>query len=441
VADKLLSLFDRAFFIGFLLPVIVFSAVSSALMTWFGMPPVSALPFYSGNNPLLLNVSIAVLALWLAAVLLVLINRLIYRIMEGYGGKWNPAHYLHFLPFKKKESTRRQDLRTEINSKRTAAETKSKEREAAYRRLVRKEEAVRRGGQEDLLEHLREAVSTLDEEITTLEEKRTQLETRLAEQFPVPETSVLPTRFGNVVRSFEEYPRLVYGISSIHGWARLLAVIPKDYQEKISIAKANVDFWVNLWFLSFLTAIVSVAISVSTYDISGMNRVEEALLWMKMASPLLAALLFPFVAAWGARNSAVEWGIVFKASFDVFLPALGKKLGFPDGITHEDEAELWTFFNEVMVHRSETSRALLVKKTIELSEKNRTESARTEVGGTIRELAQQLSANRNEVANFLHRALGPKSSVTGDGQRQEASGDRSLGSQGSPTKSLGSQEE
>jgi hypothetical protein len=62
----------------------------------------------------------------------------------------------------------------------------------------------------------------------------------------------LPTRFGNAIRSFEVYSRIIYGLEAIDGWPRLLAVIPADYRQAIDDAKAQVDFWVNIWMGSLL---------------------------------------------------------------------------------------------------------------------------------------------------------------------------------------------
>lgn len=55
--------------------------------------------------------------------------------------------------------------------------------------------------------------------------KRNNLMRRLGEEFPDKEEYLLPTPFGNVLRSFEIYPRYMYGFESIDGWGRLLAVI------------------------------------------------------------------------------------------------------------------------------------------------------------------------------------------------------------------------
>ena len=71
-------------------------------------------------------------------------------------------------------------------------------------------------------------------------------------QYPDDEFWLLPTSFGNSIRAFEVYSRIMYGIDAIEGWSRLLAVIPTEYLEKINDSKANVAFWVNNLFLGGL---------------------------------------------------------------------------------------------------------------------------------------------------------------------------------------------
>lgn len=76
--------------------------------------------------------------------------------------------------------------------------------------------------------------------------RRNNIIRELAEEFPDQESLLLPTPFGNVLRSFETFPRIIYGLDAIPAWVRLLGVMPKDYIELIECAKAQLDFWVNL---------------------------------------------------------------------------------------------------------------------------------------------------------------------------------------------------
>jgi hypothetical protein len=50
---------------------------------------------------------------------------------------------------------------------------------------------------------------------------------RLTREYPRDHKLILPTRFGNILRGFEQYPRHVFGIEPITMWGRLTAVIPR----------------------------------------------------------------------------------------------------------------------------------------------------------------------------------------------------------------------
>ena len=73
--------------------------------------------------------------------------------------------------------------------------------------------------------------------------------------YPDNRNLILPTRLGNVIRSFEYYSDREYGIDSIEMWPRLVAVIPKDYAVSIDDTKTTFDFMLNSSLLSFLLSL------------------------------------------------------------------------------------------------------------------------------------------------------------------------------------------
>jgi hypothetical protein len=82
------------------------------------------------------------------------------------------------------------------------------------------------------------------------EQMRTDAGRRLNEEFPIERTSVLPTRLGNVIRSFEDYPERQYGMDGVTLWPRLVAKINKDHATVIEDAKITFDFLLNSAVLS-----------------------------------------------------------------------------------------------------------------------------------------------------------------------------------------------
>jgi hypothetical protein len=294
--SELPKLLGRDFAVGHLLPVSAFSMASLWLLTQFGLSP-SLLPLFQTDS--LLGVTVVVLAAWLGSVLLLALNRELLRFMEGYG-TFNPLKVLAPL-----EKSRFKRLNSKIDSMREA-----------QRDLVAKGAAVP----------------------SDLTRERIRLERIAAERFPDEETWLLPTPFGNTIRAFEIYARVMYGLDAIPAWARLLAVVPKDYRELIDGAKGQLDFWVNLCYLAALFLIeYFVAARVAGFF------AEPGVVGM--------AILVSWVAYVRACRAAVEWGDFVKAAFDLFLVDLKNKLEPALRGTDEAERGLWTRFTQAILYR------------------------------------------------------------------------------------------
>ena len=67
---------------------------------------------------------------------------------------------------------------------------------------------------------------------------------------PPKKDNVLPTKLGNVIRAFEYHSHILYRIDPISSWPRLVAVIPKSYQEQIGEAQSTFSFMLNVSFFS-----------------------------------------------------------------------------------------------------------------------------------------------------------------------------------------------
>jgi hypothetical protein len=90
-----------------------------------------------------------------------------------------------------------------------------------------------------------------------------QVARELNAQYPDRPGKVLPTRLGNVIRSFESYPSRQYRIQAITVWPRLVACMDKDYAEQISNVKSSFDFTLNGSFLSALLAVLILAVHLA----------------------------------------------------------------------------------------------------------------------------------------------------------------------------------
>lgn len=293
---ELPKLFDRNFVIGFFLPVAVLIAVSILIINPypFGSQVVDFL-----TRDLLVGTTTLGLLSWVGGIVLLAINRDLYRIMEGYR-KYNPLKL-----FGRLEKRR-------------------------YRRLVSE--------LEKLDDEYRECIDSKREFPDKSRSRRNEIMRQLAEEFPDKEEYLLPTPFGNVLRSFEVYPRYMYGLEAIDGWGRLLAVIPKDYLDLIDAARAQVDFWVNLGVVFILLQIEYVVLAFIT---------GTPLQWWVVLLFIALGTLAPLRATSAAR----EWGDFVKSAFDVYRFNLLESLGIDLPKSREEERKVWTKYSQAIIYR------------------------------------------------------------------------------------------
>ena len=148
---------------------------------------------------------------------------------------------------------------------------------------------------------------------------------------------ILPTRLGNVIRSFEYYSHREYGIDSVEIWPRLVSVIPKEYAVSVDDTKTTFDFMLNCSLLSFLLA---TAIFVVGLLYPSALLAESALLsWgLKIVAFILLSYFFYRLSI----NRADAWGLLIKAAFDLYRWDLLKKLGYQQPLDNKDaERKHW----------------------------------------------------------------------------------------------------
>jgi hypothetical protein len=80
--------------------------------------------------------------------------------------------------------------------------------------------------------------------------------------YPLCDDQVVPTRFGNAMRSFETYGKTRFNLDSQTLYYALCASAPKYIQTEIENARSSVDFFVAMTYLSFLFAIVSLLLAI-----------------------------------------------------------------------------------------------------------------------------------------------------------------------------------
>jgi hypothetical protein len=251
----------------------------------------------------LVGTTLVVLLSWTGGILLLAINRDVIRLLEGYGAI-NPFRLFALIcPIEKSSFRRLGKRKSELDKDRDEAKAHGR----------------------DLPPKLRT--------------ERREVAKNLAWRFPDSDEFILPTSFGNTIRSFEVYPRVMYGVDSIPAWPRLYAVIPKDYREALDDAKALVDFWINLW-------LVSIIILAEYLLMAGINHQFNRSSVFITGSLVLASL-----ASYNrATASALGWGSLVRSSFDLFLDDLRIKLGYLKPASPARQREMWISFSRAVYY-------------------------------------------------------------------------------------------
>ena len=300
--SELPKLFDRDFAVGFFLPLAVFIPCMYFVASAF--PSTNIANFIKGievlqAKPGPFEAAILVVVSWLGGILLLVLNSTLIRFKEGYG-RYNPLQLLKWREV------------------------------ARFHRL----HAVL-----DALEGHRKNLKKLHLELDA--DSRAQW-MKLAEEkairFPHAEEFVLPTAFGNVMRAWEMYPLVMYGLDAIPGWDRLIYLIPEDVRPLISQDKAFMDFWLNVWILS-------IAVSVEYFILMALTHGQGSP-WSLLSIPVAA------LASNRARQAAADWGKSVKAAFDVYLPELREKLGIASDPERKEERRQWVLMSRAMLYRN-----------------------------------------------------------------------------------------
>jgi hypothetical protein len=169
---------------------------------------------------------------------------------------------------------------------------------------------------------------------------------RLLTEFPGQGSLVLPTRLGNVIRSFEYYPHREYGMDAITLWPRLLNKVEKDYASLIDDAKTSFDFMLNASALSGLLATLILLIGW----LFGVPRgsMSQRIAWV---AEILIFTVLAFILYFQSISRAAHWGEMVKGAFDLYRGKLLEQLGYEQKPkTKKAERTLWQKVSVQMIY-------------------------------------------------------------------------------------------
>ncbi len=155
--------------------------------------------------------------------------------------------------------------------------------------------------------------------------------------YPDEDDAVLPTRLGNVIRSFESYSWRQYKMRAVTLWPRLAALLDDSYAAMIDDAKSSLDFMLNA---SLLSGVLAALIAVIHLVYPARLSTAGVLVPLGVEIAILGGLAYFFYLTAIPRANA--WGLMVKGAFDLHRGQLMTALGYhfqPESL--DQERPLW----------------------------------------------------------------------------------------------------
>jgi hypothetical protein len=151
---------------------------------------------------------------------------------------------------------------------------------------------------------------------------------------------ILPTKIGNTIKAFEEYPSNRYGMDAIALWPRLVPVLQdEDFLVYVTQEKAVFDFLLNTWIVVALL---------------GAELAYRALFIWNLSSLIIIVVAMGFalfVLYEGMNIAARQWGTVVRVAFDLHRHHLAQRLGLIPAASFRGEWNRWTTISKFFLHR------------------------------------------------------------------------------------------
>ncbi|MFJ9032591.1 hypothetical protein ACIRQP_29490 [Streptomyces sp. NPDC102274] len=125
--------------------------------------------------------------------------------------------------------------------------------------------------------------------------------------YPLPGTTVSPTRLGNVLRGAEDYPRTRYGIDAVLVWPRLFPLLPAQFTATFASSRARLDAALAA---ATLSVVFTVTAPVCTVAVGGA-------LWLAAVS-LVVGAIGALTGYRAALATAVVHGQQIRVAFDLY---------------------------------------------------------------------------------------------------------------------------
>jgi hypothetical protein len=185
------------------------------------------------------------------------------------------------------------------------------------------------------------------------------------DNFPTLQTELLPTPFGNKLKSAEFYPMDRYKINSVPMWPRLIYAIDPKFLDKITDTRNQLTFVVNCSFLCAGFAALSITASIYQglmkklaqhsvpellyflpVDLDPKIYHQRMLIYIAVAA---VAMIFALVFYRASLVSVSEFGDMIRSAYDLFRFDLLEKLHYKLPEDSEKERNLWNRIEKFML--------------------------------------------------------------------------------------------
>lgn len=195
-----------------------------------------------------------------------------------------------------------------------------------------------------------------------LQEELAQVETDLAValivharnlkiSYPTSKPPYLPTRLGNVIASFEDYPQTQYRIDAVTLWSRLVPILNREkYSLYIEREKANMDFLLNMCLIS--------VIFCAELILTGYLFGRDIWGWVIITGYTLAIAYFIFYKT--SITGALGWGSTVRVAFDLYRYQLLAALYGKSPDDFSSERDTWLNISEFYsIQRAESPKPMI----------------------------------------------------------------------------------
>ncbi|MFZ5857700.1 MAG: hypothetical protein ACOYZ6_12780 [Chloroflexota bacterium] len=276
------------------------------------------------------------------------LNTYIYKLYEGY------VLYKYLPLLRSREINRARDFRSK--------------RDSINKKIHQLERRIDLWNETQMPPRSEKEMRRLKNQIQVLKAERNTISVNYDQQYPPNENLVLPSRFGNILRASETYPRIRWGIDAVTMWPRLIyavSIAPKgeEYLAKVDISNDQCSFLLNSSLLSGLFS--GLALLVSVYQavmlhlrnqgigellyfipVSNTTLIYQQRIFIYLAISIMALVVFWFFYTASLYN-VTQYGDLIRSTYDLFHLNLLKALHLdelhPDELPKDtvEEKEIW----------------------------------------------------------------------------------------------------